>query len=295
MGNTIYDADGNVHIFRGVARPSLEWNVNGENLSAQDYQRMAGWGANVVRIAVNQGFWLNGSTAYAPAYEGTIDQNIDWALAAGLDVILDLHWSDRGDFGTWPDQQRMADQNSILFWQQVATKYKDDGRILFELYNEPHDITWDVWRNGGPSGDGFNAVGMQQLYDTVRATGANNLVILGGVHWAYDLSGVPSHAITGHNIVYATHLYNFPDKLPPAWAQAWGFLTDTYPVFITEFGNVMSCDPDYSSDVVDYAATRGLSWTAWAWYVGGCEFPSLITDWSGTPSPEGQVVRAALQ
>ena len=33
---------------------------------------------------------------------------------------------------------------------------------------------------------------MQQLYDTVRATGAQNLVIIGGLNWAYDLSGVPA-------------------------------------------------------------------------------------------------------
>lgn len=294
QGNRIYDQDGNEHRFRGVARPSLEWNHNGENLSPSDYQLMASWNANVVRIALSQGFWLEGSAAYAPEYKQTIDENIDWAMSAGLDVILDLHWSDKGNLGNWPEQQRMADANSVTFWQSVAERYKDNGRVLFELYNEPHDVSWQVWRNGGDSGDGFTAVGMQQLYDTVRGAGADNLVIIGGLHWAYDLSEVPSYRIDGYNIAYAAHLYNYSDKMPAAWESDWGFLTSTDPVMITEFGNIESCDSGYSQAVIDYAADRGLSWTAWAWYPGGCEFPSLIADWGGTATAEGQVVKAAL-
>ena len=108
LGNKIYDEAGNVHRFYGVARPSLEWNPNGENLSAADYQNMAGWNANVVRIALNQGFWLPGSQVHAPQYQANVDQNIQWALDAGMDVILDLHWSDRGDFSVEPGQQRVV-------------------------------------------------------------------------------------------------------------------------------------------------------------------------------------------
>jgi len=294
-GNTIYDSNGSEHVFRGVARPSLEWNYNGEGLAPGDYQLMASWGANVVRIALNQGFWLEGSVAYAPGYQATVDQNVTWAQEAGLDVILDLHWSDRGNFGQWPEQQPMADPNSVTFWQQVATRYKDNGRVMFELYNEPYDISWSVWKNGGDSGNGFQAVGMQQLYDTVRDAGADNLVIVGGVHWAYDLSGVPSNRIDGYNIVYATHLYNFGDKQPSAWADDWAFLTASDPVMITEFGDHQSCSASYSQQVIDHALAEQLSFVAWAWFPGGCEFPSLIQDWAGTPTAEGQILKAALQ
>lgn len=292
-GNAIYDGQGDVHVFRGVARPSLEWTGMGENLNPQDYEFMAGWGANVVRIALNQGFWLEGSVAYVPGYPERIDQQIEWAQAAGMDVILDLHWSDRGDFGTTPDQQRMADANSVTFWDQVATRYQDDGRVLFELYNEPHDVTWQVWRDGGDSGEGFTAVGMQTLYDTVRATGAHNVVIAGGLDYAYDLKGVPSAPLSGYNIAYASHPYDFPNKAPASWDADWGFLSETYPIIVTEFGS-FTCGADYASQLIDYASDRSLSWTAWAWYPGGCEFPALITDWVATPSEVGQVVRTAL-
>ena len=109
----------------------------------------------------------------------------------------------------------MADDNSLTFWSEVATRYKGDGRVLFELYNEPHDVSWGVWKSGGDDGVGWHAAGMQQLHDAVRAAGAENLVIVGGLNWAFDLSGVPRSRISGHNIVYATHPYGgVPDRAP---------------------------------------------------------------------------------
>jgi hypothetical protein len=293
VGNTIYHESGTPHRFLGIARPSLEWNPQGEYLGEADYQLMAGWGANVVRIALNQGFWLQGSVVHDGGYPATIDQQIAWARAAGLDVILDLHWSDRGDLGSVPAQQRMADQNSVTFWQQVAARYADDGRVVFELYNEPHDVPWNVWRDGGQSGDGFAAVGMQTLYDTVRAAGADNLVIVGGLDYAYDLTEVPAHEIDGYNVAYASHPYDFSGKTPTAWEADWGFLSATHPIVVTEFGS-FDCGSGYASELISYADERDLSWTAWAWYPGGCDFPALIENWAGDPSAAGQVVRTAL-
>ena len=294
QGNRIYNSEGKPQLLRGVARPSLEWNYNGENLSSDDYQLMTDWGANVVRIALNQGFWLSGSVAHHSGYAARIDQQIEWATAAGLAVILDLHWSDRGDLNNWPEQQRMADANSLRFWKEGAARYAHDGRVLFELYNEPHDISWQVWRNGGPSGDGFDAVGMQALYDAVRSTGAHNVVIIGGTHWAYYLDEVPAHRVDGYNIVYATHLYGFADKQPASWQKDWLALAATDPLMVTEFGGHDSCSADYTQQVVDVALANELSFTAWAWYPGGCNFPSLIQDWSGTPTADGSVVKQAL-
>lgn len=295
QGNKIYDANGSVHVFRGLARPSHEWTAQGENVSLADFQKIASWGANITRLSLNQGFWLQGHVRYDANYQQNIDNAIQWAHQAGLDVILDLHWSDRGDMNNWDTkQQRMADQNSVEFWQSVAEKYKNDKRVLFELYNEPKDIPWNVWRNGGDSGEGYQVVGMQQLYDTVRATGATNLVLIGGLDWAFDLSGVSQNRVNGNNIVYVTHPYDFANKAPGTWDSKFGFLAATDPIFITEFGS-FDCSTNYTSQLLSYAKDRGLSWTGWAWYPGGCNFPALINNWNGDPSAPGQVVKAALQ
>ena len=311
-GNTICTADGQAHLFHGVDRPSLEFEASGDHLSLSDFQLMASWNANVVRIALNQDHWLEGSPQYNPSYASIVDDAVHWAEEAGMDVILDLHWSDQGTLGSCDQtkttsgtcQQTMADSNSVTFWQDVASIYKGDGRVLFELYNEPHDVPWNVWKSGGTVG--VEAAGMQQLYDTVRATGADNLVVVGGLNWAYDLSGVPANRISGYNIVYATHPYLKGDATtkPGGFDAAWGFLTKTDPVIVTEFGDGTDCAAKtmftdavstYDSAVIAYADQHNASWTAWAWYPGSCtSFPSLISDWTGTPTPIGTLVHAAL-
>jgi hypothetical protein len=298
-GNTVCTAGGKSHFFHGVDRPSLEWSKTGQNLSADDFLLMASWKANVVRIALNQDFWIAASPFFDAGYAAQVDSAIGWAEAAGMDVILDLHWSDKGTLGSCNPasggcQQLMADANSLTFWSDVAGRYKNDGRVLFELYNEPHDVPWPVWQNGGPTSGGWTAVGMQQLYNAVRAAGADNLVVIGGLGWAFDLSGVPTYRIAGYNIMYATHPYDgSSERSPQRWLPAFGFLTKTDPVIITEFGDV-GCATSYSSQLIAYADLHAASWTAWAWFPGGCGFPSLIEDWTGTTSEVGAVVKAAL-
>jgi hypothetical protein len=300
-GNAVCSQAGKAHVFRGLARPSLEWSPSGDHLSERDFRLMASWGANVVRLPLNQAFWLEDSPQFAASYAPLVDDAVSWAKAAGMDVILDLHWSDAGTVGgcTSPPncQQQMADERSITFWSEVAARYRGDGRVLFELYNEPHDVSWQVWKSGGETSAGFRAAGMQQLYDAVRAAGADNLVLIGGLDWAYDLSGVVANRIDGYNIVYATHPYNTPNRQPAAWEKSWGFLTATDPVMVTEFGNLNdpSCSTDYTGAVIDYADAHAAGWTAWAWFPGGCTFPGLIDDWTGTASVTGSLVKAALQ
>jgi len=317
------DPKGAAHIFRGVNEPSMEWNC-GNNPSQVDYQIISQvWKGNVVRLPLNQDCWISDSSnpSYDSTYASTVDQQIQYAEQYGMDIILDLHWSDKGSFsvgaacltatgGTGNCQQAMADSNSLTFWQQVAARYKGDQHVLFELYNEPFvgrgpnppSSSWDIWLNGGnDSADGFTVVGMQKLYDTVRGTGANNLVLIGGLYWADDLSGISTHKVTGTNIVYAVHAY----QNDSGWTSAVTSVSQNDPVFITEFGDRSgSCATATDTTVIQYANKQGsgvpaveLSWTAWAFYPASnlCTFPSLIKD-SDTygATQEGAVVQAAL-
>ncbi len=301
--NRIIGPNGRPFVVHGVDRPSLEWSPTGDHLSAQDFQHMRAWGANTVRIPLDQDFWLSTSCRYSAGYAGRVAQAVHWAEAAGLVVILDLHWSDEGQDQTGacsvtPGQQVMADTNSLTFWRQVAAEFRNDPRVWFELYNEPHDVSWQVWRDGGPVTDGkthlqWTVVGMQQLYDAVRAEGARNLVVVGGLNWAYDLRGLPQYALDGYNIAYAVHPYDYAGKQPADWTTDFGFAARTWPVIATEFGE-FDCQTHYVDAFLSYAAKMGIGWTAWAWYPGGCKFPAVIQDWQGDPSAMGVPIRAAM-
>jgi len=188
----------------------------------------------------------------------------------------------------------MGDVDSVTFWTQVATTFKSNPMVLFELYNEPFVTDWGIWLSGGSS-CGFEDYGMQQLYNAVRGTGATNVVICGGINYAFDLSGVATHAVVGTNIAYATHPYDYAGKDSSTWDKAFGFLTATYPVIATEFGQYCNTD-SYVSSLLSYMQAKQMHWTAWAWWVQDCTFPSLISDWNGTPlAPVGTLVKAALQ
>jgi endoglucanase len=327
IGNQIYDPGTcKPTLFHGATRPALQWSPGGDDRFVKigdDVAAIRSWGANVVRLPISQTFWLAGNKQYDPTYRDRVVDAVKKARALGLAVILDNHASDRGDvqFSGTPDGQQMPDLNiSVPFWKDVAATFKDDGGVILELYNEPHEITWDMWLNGGdiPTGphypggpvrEAYRAVGMQQLYDAVRGAGAKNLVLIGGTHWGYFLDGVPTHRVNGYNIVYSAHPYDWPDKQPDTWESSFGMLTATDPVIIGEFGAYDCSKLSYYRAVLDYADRKGMSWIAWAWWTPPpvsagysaaqraeeiCHFPALITDWDGTPSGSGQLIKERL-
>ncbi|MBV9947483.1 MAG: cellulase family glycosylhydrolase, partial [Myxococcales bacterium] len=195
------------------------------------------------------------------------------------------------------NQQQMADANSLAFWRQLADLFKGDGHVLFELYNEPHDISSDVWLHGGLAGN-TSYVGMQQLYDAVRGEGADNVVVVGGLQWAYNLGFVgPAQHVQGYNVMYATHPYLTSGNVPASWESSFGHLetTDFAPVIATEFGDSSaSCTGSWDQELIAFCDAHQASWTAWAWYPSDCHFPALIRDWAGTPTLQGAVVKQSL-
>ena len=145
--------------------------------------------------------------------------------------MLDLHWSDVNEWGQNIGQHSMPDRNSLVFWKDFAPVYANHPAVLFDLYNEPHDVTWDVWLNGGmitdrPNSRGqvakkYEAVGMQEMLDTVRSTGAKNVIVAGGLEWAYDFNGILAGRQlkdpTGNGVIYANHAYDNKDESVFTW------------------------------------------------------------------------------
>lgn len=307
-GNKFKDFADNDVVFRGLARPSLEWDLAGNNITREDVFRMRSeWKSNMVRYSLNQEFWLDAATG--PIYQAYVDRAVRWGIEAGMAVVLDLHWSMDGNPipglpSTTAGQREMADADSITFWQQVAEKYKDDGRVMFELYNEPFVGDIGVWRNGNLNSGGPYA-GMQQLYDAVRGTGAHNVVMIGGIDFAYDLSALsqPANRITGYNISYVTHPYVF--KGNKDYDSLFGFLVDggIAPVIATEGGAgttdrtaTQDCSPGFYDDFLGYFNSKGISYTGWAWHVDEtyCGFPTLLENYLGVPNPAGEKIRADM-
>ena len=313
-GNTVVGANGQPYLIHGIARDGLEYNCSGEGPLDQQHLAYLGtgvntttgtyWGANTVRLPLSEGFWLKGAPGYpctAAQYQSTVKQVVDTLTALKLNVMLDLQWTDAGgQSGQGGGPWSMADADSVVFWQQVAPIYKSYSSVLFEAYNEPHPGTWACWTgactmtsDSGYSDDckcsktfTYPGVGMQALVNAIRGTGANNLVLVGGMQWGFDLSQLNTYKLTGTNIVYDTHpYYPYTDKLPNTWDAAFGIPSRTFPVVSAESGEY-DCDSTYESQLLSYFDAHQIGWTSFSWSLRGntCTYPLLITDYNGTPS-----------
>jgi hypothetical protein len=308
-GNRILDAAGHTVILRGFTRSGLE-GVDTPPPTDDDIAHAKQWGANFIRLPLGEQFWLSTSCYYRAKYAQQVDDAVRMVTSRGMVALLVLHWNTITSCGSY-GQQPMADYpNAITFWQQVASRYKNNPLVAFDLYNEPHHITDAQWHDGGTmtwKGDKFRAAGMQQMYGAVRGTGANNLVFVSGKSWA---NLWPTTApLTGRNIVYAVHVYTCPTSVPPDCDNAepydpsqflryWTQPGRTYPVVVSEFGWPNPADAAYMRNVIAYAEQHGWGWSAYTW--GNVTWGpfSLLADAgpgrSYQPRPTGSVVLAAF-
>ena len=161
--------------------------------TAQLYTRLKEAGASTVRIGVTWGNYQNTTTwEIESAYMAEVKQNVDWAEAAGLNVIINMHHDEY-----WLDI-KTASQNSTVntniksriaaTWLQIAEAFKDKGDFLFfETFNEIQDGQWGWGANLTDGGKQYNILNEwnQLAVTTIRETGGSN-----STRWI----GVPAYA-----------------------------------------------------------------------------------------------------
>jgi len=320
VGNKLEDGSGHVIVPHGVDRMGTEYQCTKSATNAPtDFDgpidqttvsNMVSWGTNIIRVPLNEDCWLgiNGFPANnrtAAQYQSDIVNWVNLLNANGQIVILDLHWNNGGTNQS-TGQQMMPDlDHAPAFWTSVANTFKSNSSVIFDLYNEPHDVSWSCWLNGSTapqsgacSGVGFAVAGMQTLVNTVRATGATNVLMLGGLAWSNDLSqwlaNKPSDPL--NNLAASTHIYNFnacsntscwDSQIAPVIAQV--------PVLAGEIGE-NDCASGFINTLTNWFDQHSTGYMAWTWTAtnncGGT--PSLISDYSGTPTNYGAGYKAHL-
>jgi len=303
-GNQLVNVEGDEVVLNGFNRTGAEWPcrhgwgfVDGPVDDAA-VEAIVSWNPNTVRVPMNQQCWLGyGETTpewTGENYRAFIEEWVTKLTDAGVYVVLDLHWSSPG---TTPaeGQQKMADaDHSPDFWTSVAERFKDNPAVLYDLYNEPHDITDECWRDGCIV-DGWEAAGMQDLLDAVRATGATQPVIVTCNWWGNGCGGwldfQPIDPLG--NVVASVHVYETTGcNTQACWESDVAPIAAEVPTVYGEFGE-NDCNHNFSDDLAGWADDQGIGWLAWSWYPS-CDMPGLITDWDGTPSGYGLGIQELL-
>jgi endoglucanase len=307
---------------RGVNRSGTEsacaegWGLFDGPSDANSIAAIKSWHANTVRVPLNESCWLgiNGVQAeWAGAtYRTAITDYVKLLTDNGLAVSVDLHWAAPGGKKAAEQAPMPNRDHSITFWTEVATAFKDNSSVVFEPYNEPipdgdQDTTeaWRCWRDGGTCAQiDYQVAGMQELVDTIRNTGAKNVVFLGGVQWAGTLSRwleFKPQDPTG-NLGAAWHVYNMGCSSPE---QCWNDsmlpqldigarLATEVPVFASEIGED-DCTARFINPLMDWLDQKRISYLAWTWDTWGKDCYSLIKDYDGTAANSyGEGLRSHL-
>ncbi|HVY11135.1 MAG TPA: cellulase family glycosylhydrolase [Mycobacteriales bacterium] len=296
-GNQILDGDGRPLILRGLQRFGLEGGTKNPLPTQAEIQQLSLWGANEVRISLGEQKWLAGSCHYEKDYPQVVDKVVRWVTDRGMVALINLHFATVGRCGT-PTLTPMADSpGSLTFWQEVATRYQDNPLVAFDLFNEPY-VHQGTWLQGGSydvDGQTVAAAGMQQLYDTVRGTGATNLVVISGLKYA---AAPPTEFVAGSDIAYGVHAYTCstepppgcttPDPLEPSQIlDGWDSLAKTYPVIVSEFGWPNGDAGTYNAHVISYAADHHWGWSGFAWDGGTGGLFTLV---QAQPASDGSTI-----
>ncbi len=269
-GNKIL-LNGSQITLRGVAMGSFHHRaVLDKRNNNNDYSEIKnGWDANTVRISMHPGVYMNDKSRGLSLFESEIQS----ARNRGLFVIIDWHaigfpngWhkTNGGKLSYYSYESDFEVARD--FWRYAAKKFKDDRGVIFELWNEPAIGSGEIyWSSIRPS--------MQSLYGLVRGNGAENLVLIPGVYWSYDLRGIKDNPINGYNVGYVWHAYKVQDDNYLDWNTALDGLHEKYPVVVTEWG--FEETGDYKSEtnranfglpISEYIEENGLHFTAWCWH-----------------------------
>ncbi len=328
VGNKIENGSGQVVQLRGVDNDGLEYmcidgtvgdifdptmgSVNAQTApGTTTINSMKSWGIDVVRLPLNESCWLgiNGATTGGTTYQTAVEGYVSALTAANIAVILDLQWVGPGtqlaqdwcggQFAPLPD----ADHASA-FWTSVATAFKSNSSVIFDLYNEPWpennaDTTaaWTALAKGQTTGGAtyqvnstnsscataYNAIGTQALVTAIRGTGATNIIEVPGIQFTNTmdswLANEPTDTLTPAQISAGWHSYAgqscsnvtcFNSVIAPIAASV--------PVTAEEIGE-NDCQSVYIDPLMQWLDAYGVNYLEWSWNTYNCtSFPGMVTD-----------------
>jgi hypothetical protein len=263
---------------------------------------MLTWGITIVRVPLNEDCWLgiNGQPSdgtTAAQYQQDVINYVNLLNANGIIAILDLHWTAPGTQIASGQLQMPDADHAPAFWTSMADTFKSNTSVLFDLYNEPFTTSWSCWLNGStvaqasPCTDvGFAVAGMQTLVNAVRATGATTPLMLGGLAYSNDLSQWLQYKPNDpdNNLIASTHIYNFNVcNNTNCWNSQIAAVAANVPVIAGEIGE-NDCAHGFIDGLMPWLDSHGIGYLAWTWNPYNCSTtPSLITDYTGTPTAYG--------
>ena len=205
------------------------------------------WRTTIVRAAMG----VDESGGYISDPNGNrarVRAVVDAAIANDLYVIIDWHSHHAESYRS----------QAIAFFQDMARTYGTRNHVIYEIYNEPLQISWT----------GTIKPYAQAVISAIRAIDPDNLIIVGTPTWSQDVDVAAADPIAGTNIAYTLHFYAgthtqfLRDKAQTA-------LNRGVALFVTEWGSVNAngdgaVATQSTNDWMNFLRARGISHLNWA-------------------------------
>jgi len=246
-GNKIIDKNNNVIQLRGMSLFWSQWMGQYYTKEAVQWLKKD-WGVTVVRAAmgVDEG---EESYIYRPEIEKEkVFRVMDGAIEAGVYVIVDWHSHHAEDYL----------EESKSFFAEVAKKYGDEPNIIYEIYNEPLDVSWDIVLKPYH----------EAVIEEIRKYDSNNIIVCGTRLWSQRVDEVISNPIQEDNIAYTLHYYSSTHKQELRDIATLAINADV-ALFVTEFG-VSEASGNGVIDISeaniwwDFLDENKISWCNWS-------------------------------
>lgn len=253
VGTQLVGEGGEPVQLKGVSSMWLNWEDDGfaEDKEGLRYMRDT-WNLSLIRAAMgveadddSPTYLVNPEHARAQ-----VEKIVANAIELGVYVIID-----------WHDHEAIAHRTQAQeFFAEMAEKYKNVPNVLYEVFNEPLDLSWT----------GELKPYHEALRDTIRAHDPDNVIILGTPNWDQDVDVAAQSPLSGEHLMYTLHFYSCSHGTYPFMDRAQSALDAGLPLFVSEWGAATADGLETDAGCIDEAAAwhdwmdeHYISWAAW--------------------------------
>lgn len=175
-----------------------------------------------------------------------IEPVIKAAIKNDLYVIVDWH------------SHEMHTAEAVKFFGYIAQKYGKHPHVIYELYNEPVEDSWESLKDYA-----------REVITEIRRHDPDNIILMGCPHWDQDIHLVADSPLQGFtNLMYTVHFYAathhqyLRDRMVDAISRG-------VPVFVSESAGMEASgngpiDPVEWQAWIDCMEQHKVSWVTWS-------------------------------
>ncbi|MGI0105762.1 glycoside hydrolase family 5 protein [Salinimicrobium sp. WS361] len=207
---------------------------------------VTGWDIQLIRAAMaveHDGYLEN------PEREKMkVEKVIEAAIDLGIYVIVD--WHDHHAEDHLPQAKK--------FFSEIAREYGDYPNLIYEVYNEPLDVSWSQVLKPYH----------EEVVAAIREHDPDNIIVLGTPTWSQRVDLAAKDPLEGENLAYTLHFYagTHRQELREIAETA---MNKGLAIFVTEFGttDANGDGPVYGQETgewMEFMKRHNLSWANWS-------------------------------